>query len=81
MSDLNDLMNTIQEYLQAMQDAPRPQARLVIPQWASNRLSTMDPKQRDSILAMIDEIARAHGLATPTEVIVSRESWEPIDDE
>lgn len=73
MSDLNNLMNTMQEYLQAMCDAPRPQARLVIPQWASNRLAAMDPKERDRIIEMIDGIAVAHGLATPTIIEIAED--------
>jgi hypothetical protein len=66
--------NVLREYIDLYQHQPARQAELVVPAWALRRLLDLPEQQRLSIMGEIDHIAAAHGLRTPTKVIVATDA-------
>jgi hypothetical protein len=64
----------LQTYLDLYANQPPRQAELVIPQWAMVQLNALPEAERVSILHNVDLVAQAHGLLTPTKVIVTTDS-------
>jgi hypothetical protein len=58
-------------FLDLFEHQPPRQAELVIPAWAMRKLNALPEHERLKIMGEIDHIAAAHGLITPTKVIVA----------